>query len=219
MTTPERDDQSHRDDDLLNAAAVLGISAVDVVTAVRLTRASRRTGGRGAVRVRASTTVHKSPEEAYAFWRSVERLPTFMAHLQTVEPTSDKQSHWVARGPAGRTVEWDAEIVADEPGRQIAWQSLPETEIENSGTVRFTPAPAGQGTEVSVELEYRPPAGRVGAAVATLFGEEPLQQVNDDLRRFKQVLEAGAIVRSDASPDGVHTAKQLKQRPAQPVAA
>jgi uncharacterized membrane protein len=114
-------------------------------------------------------------------------------------------------------VEWEAEIVDDVAGELLAWGSVDGTGVENSGSVRFTPAPAGRGTEVTIEVEYQPPAGPLGAVVAKLFGEEPLQQLQDDLRRFKQVIETGEVVRSDASPDGTTTQQQLLQRVAQPV--
>jgi uncharacterized membrane protein len=97
------------------------------------------------------------------------------------------------------TDEWDAEIIDDRPNELIAWRSLDGATVDNSGVVRFKPAPDGQGTEVHVELHYKPPAGKIGATIAKLFGEAPEQQVRDDLRAFKQVMEIGEIVQSDAS--------------------
>ena len=122
-----------------------------------------------------------------------------MNHLESVEDTGGGKSHWKAQGPAGRTVEWDAELVADEPNTRIAWRSLPGSDIDNSGSVRFERAPGGRGTLVRVELQYTPPGGTVGAKLAKLFRSEPGQQIEDDLRVFKQVMETGEIIRSDAS--------------------
>jgi len=167
---------------------------------------------------RSVITINKAPDEVYAHWRDFERLPTFMFHLESVKTIGEGRSHWVAKGPAGTTVEWDAEVTDDVPGDRIAWQSVPGTKLDNSGSVRFRPAPGGQGTEVQVELRYSPPGGTLGAAVAKLFGEEPNQQVSDDLRRFKQMVETGEIARSDASPAGAHTQNQVHQHDANPPA-
>ncbi|HEX9993270.1 MAG TPA: SRPBCC family protein [Acidimicrobiales bacterium] len=198
-------------------AAVAGVTVLDVVGARRRARASGRSAGDGALQGWAAVTVNRSPEEAYRFWRDLERLPSFMDHLRSVTVDGDGRSHWVANAPAGRTVEWDAELVEDRPGEVIAWRSVGRSRVQTTGSVRFAPAPGGRGTEVTVEITYSPPAGALGAAVAKLFGEEPLQQVKDDLRRFKQVLETGEVVRSDGSPDGSRSLRQVHQRPAQPV--
>jgi uncharacterized membrane protein len=145
--------------------------------------------GRGA-RVDCAIRVNRSPQELYAFWSRLENLPRIMKHLESVRSTSGKRSHWVARGPAGTTVQWDAEIVTDRPNELIAWRSLPGSTLDTAGSVHFKPAPGGQGTEVHVEMKYLPPAGRLGAMVANLFGESPERQVEEDLRRFKQVMES-----------------------------
>ncbi|HET7599559.1 MAG TPA: SRPBCC family protein [Gemmatimonadales bacterium] len=146
-------------------------------------------GGEG-VKVERSVMVDRPPEEVFAFWRDFENLPRFMDHLESVTVLDGRRSHWVAKGPAGTRVEWDAEIHNEIPGRLIAWRSLPGADVPNAGSVHFEPVYGGRGTAVRVVLSYEPPAGRAGAAVATLFGEEPSQQVEDDLRRLKQVLEA-----------------------------
>jgi uncharacterized membrane protein len=192
---------------LLTLAALLGVAAVDVVEAVRLTRSS----GAGRERTRHVVTVRTSPEEAYRFWHGFENLPRFMSHLESVAVTSGNRSHWRARAPHG-SVEWDAETIADRPGELIAWRSLPGSDVEHSGQVRFRAAPGGRGTEVEVELRYVPPAGALGKAVAKLTGEEPRQQIADDLRRFKQVVETGEVLLSDATVSG----NGFPQRPAQP---
>jgi uncharacterized membrane protein len=168
---------------------------------------------------RTAITVNASPDQVYARWRDFERLPEFMYHLESVRTRGEGRSHWVAKAPGGTTVEWDAEVVDDVPGHRIAWRSVGEPSVQNSGSVRFEPAPAGQGTEVRVEVSYDPPGGAVGSVIAKLFGEEPNQQLADDLRRFKQIVETGEIARSDGSPLGTRTQNQLGQRDARPVAA
>jgi uncharacterized membrane protein len=165
----------------------------------------------------ATTTVRKPGTEVYAFWRDLENLPTFMAHLEQVRGTGDRTSHWVAAAPFGKDVEWDAEIVDEAPGQKIAWRSTGNADVPNAGTVRFVPAPDGVSTEVYVVLVYDIPGGAVGKAVAKYFGEEPHQQLDDDLRRFKQVLETGEVVRSDGAPWGKRARKEFPQRPAQPL--
>ncbi len=169
------------------------------------------------MRTHAAITIRKPVEEVYAFWRDLERLPTFMYHLESVRTLSDTRSHWVARGPLDSDVEWDAEITEDQPNAVIGWGSVDGTGIENSGRVVFSRAPRDQGTEVRVEIEYLPPAGPLGAAVAKLFGEEPAQQAKDDLRRLKQVMETGEVVVSDGSPEGMRMQRNFNQRAAQPL--
>jgi uncharacterized membrane protein len=165
----------------------------------------------------AVTTVNTSAQAAYDFWRGLERLPQFMDHLQSVEWVADRRSRWTARSPLPGTVSWEAELVDDVPGERISWRSVGGATVPNEGSVEFTPVPGDRGTEVRVRLRYSPPAGRVGAAFARLFGEEPHQSVEDDLRRFKQVLETGEVVRSDGAPEGTRARRQVVQRPAQPV--
>jgi uncharacterized membrane protein len=167
--------------------------------------------------LRATTTIRKPAPEVFAFWRNVENLPTFMAHLEEVRATGDRTSHWSAGAPFGKNVAWDAEIVDEVPGEKIAWRSTEDADVPNAGTVRFVPAPDGVSTEVHVALVYDIPGGAVGKAVAKYFGEEPHQQLDDDLRRLKQVLETGEVVRSDGAPWGKRARKEFPQRPAQPL--
>ena len=149
--------------------------------------------GRGqGVKVEKSVTIDRPAHELYAFWRDFENLPRFMEHLESVTVIDARRSHWVAKAPAGQRVEWDAEIHNEIPDELIAWRSLPGSEIANAGSVHFESLGDG-ATDVRVVLSYEPPAGRVGDAVARLFGEAPSQQVEDDLRRFKQVMEAGEV--------------------------
>jgi uncharacterized membrane protein len=136
-------------------------------------------------------TVRRTPDEVYAFWRDFEHLPQFMYHLELVQDSGDGRSHWVARAPAGGHVEWDAEIVEDRPAERIAWRTVGrDDDIVHSGSVEFLPAP-DRGTEVHVNLTYDPPGGKLGVTLARLFGEEPGQQIADDLERLKQVMELG----------------------------
>ena len=160
-----------------------------------------------------SVTINRPRQEVYEFWRDLEHLPTFMIHLEAVTSTGGRRSHWVATAPGGR-VESDAEITDDRPGEIIAWQSVIGSDVPNGGSVRFTDAPADRGTEIRVDLRYDPPAGSAGAKAAKLFGENPQQQLRDDLRRFKQVMETGEVVRSDGSLEGAGQ-DATAQRPAQ----
>jgi uncharacterized membrane protein len=177
-------------------AAVLGVTALDVWSGQRL-----RTGapGRGAIRTTKSITVDRPPEEVYRFWRDFENLPRFMRHLESVHATGDGRSHWTAKGPAGMTVEWDAELTADRPNELIAWRSVENADVRNTGSVSFRPAPGGRGTEITVDFRYEPPGGKAGANLAKLFHREPGQEVHDDLRAFKQVMETGEVLLSDAT--------------------
>ena len=154
------------------------------------------------MRVVHSVTINRPPEEIYAFWRDFTNLPKFMQHLESVIIESDTQSHWRVKGPAGTTIEWDAEIVNDEPNEVIGWRSLENPYVDHAGAVRFRAAPGDQGTEVEVKIEYVPVAGGVGTAVANLLGEAPERQVWDDLRRLKQWLEVGEIATTDGQPSG-----------------
>jgi uncharacterized membrane protein len=144
--------------------------------------------GKG-IKVEKSVTVNRPVQEVYRFWRNLENLPRFMDHLESVTVLDENRSHWVAKGPAGTKVEWDATIHNEIENELIAWRSLPGADVNNAGSVHFTPVSNGNRTEVLVVLSYDPPAGKVGAAVAQLLGEEPSKQVDDDLRRFKQVIE------------------------------
>jgi len=146
-------------------------------------------------------TIKRPRQEVYQFWRELGHLPAFMIHLESVTTTGPGRSRWVAKGP-GAPVEWEAEIEEDRPDELISWHSVDGAEVPNRGSVRFIDAPADRGTEIRVELSYEPPAGAAGVMVARWLGEEPNQQLRDDLRRLKQVLETGEVVLSDGSPLG-----------------
>jgi uncharacterized membrane protein len=145
------------------------------------------------IRVDQQITINKSPEEVYSFWRNLENLPRFMNHLNCVRAVDNRVSHWVATGPAGMNVEWDAEIVNDTPNEIIGWRSLEGSQVDNGGSVRFEHAGTGRGTLVKVSLQYNPPAGQLGAMVARLFGEDPKKTIGEDLQRFKELMETGNI--------------------------
>lgn len=197
-------------------AAVVGITALDIVAGLQRNRAAKAEGATATTRARSAVTVNRPRAEVYKFWRQFENLPQFMHHLEAVDEHADGRSHWKAKAPFGRTVEWDAEIVEDIPEQHIAWRALPGSDVDNRGVVGFRDAPGGRGTEVLVELAFEPPGGPLGAVAAKLFGEHPDQQIADDLRRFKQIMETGEIVVSDASRDGTKTLNQVRQRDAQP---
>jgi uncharacterized membrane protein len=156
------------------------------------------------IHVDQALTIEKTPWELYEFWRNFTNLPRFMEHLESVTVIDDKRSHWVARAPsiAGGKVEWDAEIINDEPNALIAWRSLENANVDNDGSVRFVPGPVGRGTEVRVVIDYIPPGGRFGKWVAKLFGEEPSQQIREGLRRFKRLMETGEVPTTQGQPRG-----------------
>jgi uncharacterized membrane protein len=156
--------------------------------------------GRG-VKVVRGVTINRPADELYRSWRHFETLPQFMGHLVSVEENGNR-SHWVAKGPGGTTVEWDAEIVNEVPNRLIAWRSVNGGPVATAGSVHFTPAPGDRGTEVRVELKYDPVGGYLTSWLAWLFGEEPTEQVREDLMRFKQLHEAGEIATVQGQPHG-----------------
>jgi uncharacterized membrane protein len=189
------------------AAAVAGVTLLDVVCADLLGGHSVELAGLSPIQVKKTVTIGKPAEELYRFWRDVENLPRVMRHLESVRKIDERRSVWKARAPLGIALEWESEITGDEPNRRIAWRSAPESAVANTGSVSFASATGGRGTVVKVELRYRPPGGAAGAAIAKLFGKEPGQQLQEDLRAFKQSMETGEIVRSDASIRFGHPAR------------
>jgi len=156
----------------------------------------------GTIHVEQNITVHRPAEELYRFWRDFRNLPRILRHLQEVTVLDDRCSHWVTKALAGFTVDWDAEMINEVENELIAWQSIGQTSVPNAGSVRFIPAGDGESTEVKVTLNYDPPAGKIGDAIARLFGESPDQQVRDDLRTFKQLMEGGDVVSSEDETGG-----------------
>lgn len=157
------------------------------------------------IHVERAFTINKPVEEVFQFWRNFENLPRFMRHLQSVQVTGDRKSRWQARAPMGINVTWEAEITDEQSNSYIVWTSLAGATIENRGSVEFRPATFHGGTEVRVAIDYRLPAGRLGAVIARMFGEEPEQQIREDLRHFKQLLEAGEIPTTEGQPSGRRT--------------
>lgn len=158
------------------------------------------------VHVEKSVTVSATPKELYRFWRNYENLPLFMEDLESVTELDETRSHWVANGPGGKKIEWDAEIYNEKENELIAWRSLPGSDITNAGSVHFEEAP-GHGTYVKVVLNYNPPGGKAAALFAKLFGKEPGQMIEHNLRRFKQLTETGVIPTTEGQPSGRVAAK------------
>ena len=187
-----------------NMYDALGIDRAEMkgtgIVADRDSDTRRRLSGARGIHVEESVTINRPLEEVFRFWRNFENLPQFMQHLESVSMREEGLSHWVAKGPAGVAVEWDARIINEVENKVIGWQSLKGSTISTAGSVGFQETP--HGTKVHVHLQYSPPAGRLGAAVARLFGEEPNQPVREDLRQFKQLLEAGEIATTEGQPHG-----------------
>ena len=164
-----------------------------------------------------SITVARPRSEVYAFWREFENLPRFMQNLESVENLGGGRSHWSARGIAGTEREWDAELIEDRPNERISWRTIGDDDhIRHTGTVTFL-AVGDSATEVRVDLDYDAPGGKLGESIARLFGEEPGQQIEEDLHRFKRVLETGDVERpyeraSEVDAEGIRT-----QVPVEPV--
>ncbi len=161
---------------------------------------------------RSSVTVNVSPEEAYRFWRDFENLPRFMRHLESVSVMGARRSRWVAIGPMGARVEWEAEIVSERPNEAISWRSLPDSEIEVEGLVEFRRAPGNRGTIISVWTRFRPPAGAAGRMVAKMLGKDPSFLMEQDMRRFKALVETGEIPTTEGQPHGPRDAMTAAAR-------
>lgn len=157
--------------------------------------------GRG-VRVEKTVTIEATSEELFAFWRKFDNLPLFMHNLERVDCLDSRRSYWVAKGPAGTTVDWEAEIINEIPNQLIGWRSIEGSQVDNAGSVHFTPAPGNRGTEVKVVLRYDPPAGKVGARISKILGEDPALQVQEDLRRLKRLIETGELPTTSGQASG-----------------
>lgn len=183
------------------ATAVMGVAALDVYASQKLMRSSLQSES---PRTAAShtVTINAKPEVLYEFWRKLDNLPLFMRHLKSVSITGPKTSHWVVNPLGETTIEWDAEITQDDEHQRLSWRTLPQSEVFHEGTVTFEPAPAGRGTIVRVTLTYEPPAGEIGKHVAALMGSTPQQLIEEDLPRFKQLMETGEIATTAGQPHG-----------------
>ncbi|HEV3410366.1 MAG TPA: SRPBCC family protein [Chthoniobacterales bacterium] len=156
--------------------------------------------GNKGIKVIKSVVVNRPREEVYRYWRNLENLPRFMEHVESVREIDNRRSAWVVRGPMAHDVEWTAEIITDRENELIAWQSLPGAEVQNAGSVWFEPVNGGAATEVKVSIQYQPPAGVLGAAVAKIFGEAPEQQLENDLAKFKSLIEGGSTQPTPTPP-------------------
>jgi uncharacterized membrane protein len=176
---------------------VAGVTALDILASSQTSqeRISSRNGRTkdGAIRMTRTITIQRSARDLFSFWRNFENLPQVMPHLKSVRVTGEKSSHWIAKGPGGKEIEWDAEITSENTNDHISWQSAPSSEIPNKGTVRFEELPGDRGCVVRVAIIYDPPGGFFGSKLAKLFGRSPEQMTGSDLRRFKQIMETGEI--------------------------
>jgi len=142
-------------------------------------------------KIQRSIMVDQSPDSLYRFWRNMENLPMIMSHVKAVQTISPTLSHWVVDSiPGGPAIEWDAEIINDVPNERIGWRSLDGSDVDHAGSVRFEPSEGGRRTKIIVTLQYVPPAGRLGEAVARLFGEDAGEKIEEDLSRFKEQMES-----------------------------
>jgi uncharacterized membrane protein len=174
--------------------------------------------GHEGIRVERAVTVNRPKAELYQMWRDFENLPRFMQHLESVEvdPSDGGRSHWVAKAPLGKKVEWDSEVIEERENELLVWKSLPGSMVESMGRVEFIDAPAGRGTVVRVSMEYNPPAGSLGAAFAKLLRQEPALQIKNDLRHFKQIMEAGEIPTVEGQPSGRSDPSQRRTKQPKP---
>jgi uncharacterized membrane protein len=188
-------------------ATVAGILAVDALAASHLTRHAGHPLVSGVAAptdlyFETSIATAKSPEECYRFWRDIENLPRFMDGLQSVQALDERRFHWVAKGQATATLEWDCEITEDRPGQALAWRTLNGAQVPNAGSVIFEPAAQGRGTIVRLSIHYSPLGGRLTEGLKKLLRQDPQTRVQEDLRRFKQLLETGEIATTHGQPTG-----------------
>jgi uncharacterized membrane protein len=177
-----------------------GMAALGGLLVYHGIRSSREAGRQ--IHVEQSFTIVRPVEEVYAFWRNFENFPRFMQHLKSVRNIGERQSHWEAHAPLGSSVAWDAEITDERPNSYLVWRSMPDAMVANRGSVEFQTSHQGTATVIRVSIDYNPPGGSVGAVVAKMFGEEPEIQVREDLRRLKQLLEAGEIPTIEGQSSG-----------------
>jgi uncharacterized membrane protein len=152
----------------------------------------RVTGNLG-IKVEHSVQVNAPPERVYGAWRNFANLPRFMSHVERIEQLGGRRSRWTVRAPGGLNVTWDAEIINDVPNQLIAWRTVDTKMIAHAGSVQFERAADGRGTTVRVSMQYDPPAGEVGHALAAALGQDPERQIEHDLQAFKRAMEAGEL--------------------------
>ena len=173
------------------------VAAVSRGSARSVVKGLMSRAGKSERTIERAITINRPVGEVFSFWRDFTNLPRFMAHLERVDVLDERRSHWVARSSLAGGLEWDAEMVREEPDSLIAWRAVDAAGVPNEGTVSFAPAPGDRGTEVRVSATYRAPAGALGVRVAQIAGDDPDQQVREELRRLKQVLECGRIIEAD----------------------
>ena len=186
------------------ATAVAGVTAADLYAAKLDMRAAMAEAPQN-VPVTVTLTINSPAEKIYDFWRNFENLPRFMKHLESVEITGDQTSHWVARAPGGLRLQWDSEIVEDQPGRFISWQTREGSEVNHCGSVRFERAPSGRGTIVRVEIYYGLPGGQLASGAVSLLPAGPESMVREALRRLKQLIETGEIATTRGQSSGARS--------------
>jgi uncharacterized membrane protein len=182
--------------------ALLATTGAGLIWRSSRTDTRARLGGSRGTHVEESVSINRSPEELYEWWRSFEHLPRVMPQLESVKRLDDRRSHWVAKGPAGYPVEWYSEIINEIPYELIGWRTVEGSNVVSAGSVHFERGLPGRGTVVRVRMQYDPPAGKVGAAFARVFGGEASQVIREGLRRFKQLMETGEIPTTDGQPRG-----------------
>jgi uncharacterized membrane protein len=186
------------------ATAVASVTAADLYAAKQDMKTSMAEAPQD-VHVTVALAINSPPEKIYEFWRNLENLPRFMEHLKSVQITGERTSHWVAKAPAGLQLQWDSEIVEDQPGRFISWQTCAGSEINHCGSVRFERPAAPQGTIVRVEIYYGLPGGQLASRTASVFSAPPESMVREDLRRLKQLIETGEIATTRNQPSGARS--------------
>lgn len=184
-------------------ALVAGLTALDTLAACdkRRQRAMRRDTS-GAIRIHRSLHIQRPAEACYRFWRNFENFPQFMQHVEAVQVVDATRTHWCMRTPLGQHVEWTAELFSDIPSQQLAWRTLEGSAIEHTGIVRFLPALNDKSTRLDIEMRYDAGFGKASVTLAKIFGEEPSQQMDNDLRRFKQLMETGEIATTTGQSAG-----------------
>jgi uncharacterized membrane protein len=191
----------------LGALGIVGaVTAADIAASLRQSRRSREGGepvvGGSEAFVEQSMIVNKPARECYAFWRDFTNLPRFIRTLQSITIKDERTTHWELKIPGGGRLQWDSQITVDQPGERISWHSLEGSAVTHAGSVRFEPAAGGRGCIVRLLMHYQPPMGRASVGLAKLMGRDPRAEVREDLRRFKQLIEAGEIPTTDGQPSG-----------------
>jgi len=182
------------------ASALAGAALVGIVLGRRRRRRQdtrQALGGAGGTRLRETVTINRPAPELFRFWRSLSNLPSFVRHLERVDEYDHGRSHWVMRGPAGMSVEWDAELINEIEPDLLAWRSLPGSDLVSAGSVRFRPRSRGR-TDVTVTMQYEPAGGTLGSALAWMSGYSPVSELREDLKRLKKMME-----RQEAPTDDV----------------